>query len=91
MFSIIFLCKEIFPFNLYELYSTITGSGQQIPYSYGKKLAYYVMNNELEPISCDYLYSELFNPVLPKDEENKSECVWEVTWQSDKGNTVFTV
>lgn len=49
------------------------------------------MNNELEPISCDYLYSELLNPVLPKDEENKSECVWEVPWQSDKGNTVFTV
>lgn len=32
--------------------------------------AYYVSGNVLEPISRDYLYSELVNPVFTKDGDN---------------------
>lgn len=35
-----------------------------------KELAYYVSGNVLEPISRDYLYSELLNPIFTKDGDN---------------------
>lgn len=34
-----------------------------------KELAYYVSENVLEPIGCDYLFSELVNPIFIKDKE----------------------
>lgn len=34
-----------------------------------KELAYYVSENVLEPIGCDYLFSELVNPIFIKDGE----------------------
>lgn len=35
-----------------------------------KELAYYVQGNVLEVINCDYLYSELINPVFTRNGEN---------------------
>ncbi len=35
-----------------------------------KEFAYYVSGNVLEPISRDYLYSELVNPIFTKDRDN---------------------
>ena len=35
-----------------------------------KELAYYVEGNVLAPVGCDYLYSELINPVFTKDGDN---------------------
>ena len=35
-----------------------------------KELAYYVSGNVIEPISRDYLYSELVNPIFTKDGDN---------------------
>lgn len=32
-----------------------------------KELAYYVSGNVLEPVNCDYLFSELVNPIFIKD------------------------
>ena len=34
-----------------------------------KELAYYVSGNVLEPVNCDYLFSELVNPIFIKDGE----------------------
>ena len=34
-----------------------------------KELTYYVSGNVLEPVNCDYLFSELVNPVFIKDGE----------------------
>ncbi len=34
-----------------------------------KELAYYVEGNVLTPVGCDYLYSELINPIFTKDGE----------------------
>ena len=34
-----------------------------------KELAYYVPGNVLEPVNCDYLFSELVNPIFIKDGE----------------------
>ena len=34
-----------------------------------KELAYYISGNVLEPVNCDYLFSELVNPVFIKDGE----------------------
>lgn len=34
-----------------------------------KELAYYVEGNVLTPVGCDYLYSELINPLFTKDGE----------------------
>lgn len=45
---------------LLELYPTATD----------KELAYYVEGNALEPITGDYLYSELVNPVFTADGDN---------------------
>lgn len=45
--------------TFFQLYPTVTE----------KELAYYVEGNVLEPVHCDYLYSELINPVFIKDGE----------------------
>ena len=34
-----------------------------------KELAYYVSGNVLEPVNCDYVFSELVNPIFIKDGE----------------------
>ena len=34
-----------------------------------KELAYYVSENVLEPVNCDYVFSELVNPIFIKDGE----------------------
>ena len=34
-----------------------------------KELAYYVSGNVLEPVNCDYMFSELVNPIFIKDGE----------------------
>ncbi|MFR2701329.1 MAG: conjugal transfer protein, partial [Anaerobutyricum soehngenii] len=46
--------------TLFKLYPTATE----------KEFAYYVSGNVLEPISRDYLYSELVNPIFTKDRDN---------------------
>ena len=46
--------------TFFKLYSTATD----------KELAYYVEGNALEPISGDYLFSELVNPVFTADGDN---------------------
>lgn len=40
------------------------------PTATDKELAYYVEGNALEPITGDYLYSELVNPVFTADGDN---------------------
>ena len=34
-----------------------------------KELAYYVSGNVLEPVNCDYMFSELVNPIFIQDGE----------------------
>ena len=34
-----------------------------------KELAYYVSGNALSPVNCDYVFSELVNPIFTKDGE----------------------
>ena len=34
-----------------------------------KELAYYVSGNVLEPVNCDYVFSELVNPIFTQDGE----------------------
>ena len=34
-----------------------------------KELAYYVSGNVLEPVNCDYVFSELINPIFTQDGE----------------------
>lgn len=34
-----------------------------------KELAYYVSGNVLEPVKCDYVFSELVNPIFTQDGE----------------------
>ena len=40
-----------------------------------KELAYYVSGNVLEPVNCDYLFSELVNPIFIKDGEQVKVAV----------------
>ena len=46
--------------TFFKLYPTATET----------ELAYYVVENALEPINGDYLYSELVNPVFTADGDN---------------------
>ena len=34
-----------------------------------KELAYYVSGNVLEPVNCEYVFSELVNPIFTQDGE----------------------
>ncbi len=44
-----------------------------------KELAYYVKDGVLAPVSGDYVFSELVNPVFTKDGDNlKGQCVRKV-------------
>ena len=45
--------------NIFKLYPTATK----------KELAYYVSGNVLEPVNCDYMFSELVNPIFIKSGE----------------------
>ena len=40
-----------------------------------KELAYYVTGNVLEPVDCDYVFSELVNPVFTQDGEQVKASV----------------
>ena len=42
---------------------------KRYPTATEKELAYYVSGNVLEPVNCDYLFSELINPIFIKDGE----------------------
>lgn len=53
--------EEVIEFleTFFKLYPTATE----------KELAYYVSGNVLEPVNCDYVFSELVNPIFIKDGE----------------------
>jgi len=45
--------------TFFKLYPTVTE----------KELAYYVSENVLEPVNCEYVFSELVNPIFTQDGE----------------------
>ena len=53
--------KEVTEFleTFFKLYPTATE----------KELAYYVSGNVLEPVNCEYVFSELVNPIFTQDGE----------------------
>ena len=66
---------------------------QAVPYRYRKKsLPTMYRGNVLEPVNCDYVFSELVNPIFVKDGgTGESIGIGEISRPEDKGNTDFTV
>ena len=63
----IIIKKYLWFFLLCVSYLTLTF--KLYPTTTEKELAYYVSGNVLEPVNCDYMFSELVNPIFIKSGE----------------------